>query len=611
MCLFCDAFGKKVFLTSSARNKMERGISKASENEPLVFEARNHLENHFRRSPRTTPIPPPMIPPQTPDTPTVDFVDTPNHTFILPDLTVYNEDFRGFLEKDLIELSSLISLEQSGRLNWWAETGACQRLWPLATTGDGNCLLHAASLGMWGFHDRLLTLRKALFSFLSTSTHARAIYRRWRWQCHRQNLQLGLKLSEKEWDEEWKSVLRLASSEPRHSSSSSSSESSSSMSTASSSSKTRRWSRLSMAFNGAGGLDEAAESCSTESDVVYESLEEIHVLALAHILRRPVIVVSDTVLRDMNGEALAPIPFGGVYLPLEADPRDCHRSPLLLTYNSGHFSALVSMHSHEANGEDNSLGEWLPAVIPVTDSNHDLLPLQFAYDPGENYSWQRDDEETEVCPPLENVVFVAQEPLERNVHIALLGRYLELVKVELPEWVVEESHNEPQQHQHQQQQQQQKRQANSVAKQFGSIGKKLRKNLGRFGKAKNVRLQSTKLPRRLVSSAQNFILAAFIHSSSTASYTSAMVENYLEEARRRFQLDKELKAKQREEARELEDKRKREVYLNGGYIDCLTPGCGGRATTERNYLCEYCHQEDQNRKVSTSLPLYDRLILMT
>ena len=44
-------------------------------------------------------------------------------------------------------MSSLIQLEQSGRLNWWAETGTCQRLWPIATTGDGNCLLHAASLG--------------------------------------------------------------------------------------------------------------------------------------------------------------------------------------------------------------------------------------------------------------------------------------------------------------------------------------------------------------------------------------------------------------------------------------------------------------------------------
>ena len=31
----------------------------------------------------------------------------------------------------------------AGRLNWWSDTKPCQRLLPLATTGDGNCLLHA------------------------------------------------------------------------------------------------------------------------------------------------------------------------------------------------------------------------------------------------------------------------------------------------------------------------------------------------------------------------------------------------------------------------------------------------------------------------------------
>ena len=34
-----------------------------------------------------------------------------------------------------------------------------------------------------------------------------------------------------------------------------------------------------------------------EDSPLYESLEEIHVLVLAHILRRPVIVVADTVLK--------------------------------------------------------------------------------------------------------------------------------------------------------------------------------------------------------------------------------------------------------------------------------------------------------------------------
>ena len=38
-------------------------------------------------------------------------------------------------------------------------------------------------------------------------------------------------------------------------------------------------------------------SSSGASSMMYESLEEIHVLALAHVLRRPIIVVADTILR--------------------------------------------------------------------------------------------------------------------------------------------------------------------------------------------------------------------------------------------------------------------------------------------------------------------------
>lgn len=91
---------------------------------------------------------------------------------------------------------------------------------------------------------------------------------------------------------------------------------------------------------------------------MYESLEEVHVLALAHVLRRTIIVVADTVLKDINGEALAPIPFGGVYLPLECSPDDCHKSPLLLTYNAGHFSALVSMQLGDSN--ENA---WKPGIV--------------------------------------------------------------------------------------------------------------------------------------------------------------------------------------------------------------------------------------------------------
>lgn len=45
------------------------------------------------------------------------FIDTPEYTFILPDITnsTYSEDFRAFLHKDLVEMSTLVSLEQAGK----------------------------------------------------------------------------------------------------------------------------------------------------------------------------------------------------------------------------------------------------------------------------------------------------------------------------------------------------------------------------------------------------------------------------------------------------------------------------------------------------------------
>ena len=220
-------------------HRVTRGMSKTAENAHILLMARGDLalpeggeDDEERRY----------------------VIDTPEYTFILPDINHYVDDFKAFLNKDLIETSTLVSLEQAGetvwrrgcdrgshhhgifstlkfivtallnsvlgRLNWWADVGTCQRLLPLATTGDGNCLLHAASLGewqlkfsnsfaafwndnvalmpfwrtdpqsldalfsvegMWGFHDRLLTLRKALCQTMSNSGSKAAFYRRWRW----------------------------------------------------------------------------------------------------------------------------------------------------------------------------------------------------------------------------------------------------------------------------------------------------------------------------------------------------------------------------------------------------------------------------------------------
>lgn len=50
-------------------------------------------------------------------------------------------------------VESVFSHFPAGRLNWWTKVVSnCQSLLPLATSGDGNCLLHAASLGEYLRH---------------------------------------------------------------------------------------------------------------------------------------------------------------------------------------------------------------------------------------------------------------------------------------------------------------------------------------------------------------------------------------------------------------------------------------------------------------------------
>lgn len=169
---------------------------------------------------------------------------------------------------------------------------------------------------MWGFHDRGLILRKALHLMLANSSYTQAFYRRWRWQTHFQNSKAGLLLSEKEWEHEWDSIVRLASTEPRSKNYDSGNE-----------------------MTGAGGKKAPIDEYE-EKSYIYESLEEIHIFVLAHVLRRPIIVIADTMLKDSKGEAFFPILLGGIYLPLECNDDCLMKSPLCLTYGKHFFEKI-------------------------------------------------------------------------------------------------------------------------------------------------------------------------------------------------------------------------------------------------------------------------------
>uniref|UniRef100_A0A914UQL9 ubiquitinyl hydrolase 1 n=1 Tax=Plectus sambesii TaxID=2011161 RepID=A0A914UQL9_9BILA len=323
-------------------------------------------------------------------------IETPSYAFTLPNLTTLPVDFRKFLEKDIIETSTLRGLEASGHLNWWTVNGVAQKLWPLATSGDGNCLLHAASLGMWGFHDRLLILRKALYLILTKGSRRHALWRRWRWQQHYANKQAGLIYSETEWRDEWTNLVRLASPQPR---------------SKPTSTEPLDPDRIESPLPNSVIDDDD----DYYPDQIYESLEEIHVFALAHVLKRPVLVVADTVLRNANGEEFAPIPFGGIYLPLECSPNECHRSPLVLCYDAAHFSALVTMQQESSANAGR-------AIIPITDKERRLLPVHFACDPGPDFTWWSDAADRRIA---ERTALTEQQKLQ------LICRYLDVIKIPL------------------------------------------------------------------------------------------------------------------------------------------------------------------------------------
>uniref|UniRef100_A0A0N4ZIC7 ubiquitinyl hydrolase 1 n=1 Tax=Parastrongyloides trichosuri TaxID=131310 RepID=A0A0N4ZIC7_PARTI len=325
-----------------------------------------------------------------------------SYAFILPNLDSFIPEFKLFLEKEMIELSVLRRLESSGHLNWWCTMDATksQKLFPLSTTGDGNCLMHAISLGIWGVHDSQLALRNAVWNLLTNNKKKENLKRRWRWSEEKNNKQSGLIFSEEEWEREWNEILEIASCKTKRSKDDGKCKVSDSLES----------------------IDKDSVSSSNtipplSDDIIYESLETIHVYALANVLRRPIIVVADTILRNAAGEELSPINFGGIYLPLEWPASMCHRSPLVLCYDSSHFSPLVAMK------QATSVNTCLQA-IPITDKNRNLLPVHFSVDPGKDYKWSDS-----------NIDLGIKKEIEKNQtienHIALIGEYMDIVRMDL------------------------------------------------------------------------------------------------------------------------------------------------------------------------------------
>ncbi|KAL8613402.1 hypothetical protein ACOMHN_057122 [Nucella lapillus] len=474
------------------------------------------------------------------------------------------------------------------RLNWWAPHGLSRRLFPMATTGDGNCLLHAASLSMWGIHDRLLTLRNALHDTLTSATYKDNLYRRWRWQQTQVNLQSGLVFSEEEWRTEWENILRLASPCPR--------------------------SVPDSGVNANSCCDSPLTSSSSSSTdpVVYESLEEFHVFVLAHVLQRPIIVVADTILRDANGDALAPIPFGGIYLPLERARAQCCSTPLLLTYDAAHFSALVPME-HDKSAYEASV----PLAIPVVDPELKLLPLHFCYDPGPRCDWKSSSNKD-----------LASQPCQED-RLNLLKAYLDILHLSSDPTLISNTPLHLTSRQSSsgsedggsvnslKEKKKDGKPSNTVAKQFGSLGKTVGKKLKNLGnnlapskagakaggqdgdKGQVVTLgggltHSTKVITALATTGggenEELVPCAKLACEFDDS-REIFIENYLKNAEKCFLQEQELKRQRGEEHQRSRGAPHPSTVLSQLGL-CRTAGCNNHALPNIS-LCDLCASQQQ------------------
>ena len=121
---------------------------------------------------------------------------------------------------------------------------------------------------------------------------------------------------------------------------------------------------------------ELASTTKNESRVL-NSLEEIHIFALANTLRRPILVLCDDVHRGNYDESLADVSLGGIYLPLLCDSVDCIKSPIVIGYHQGHFTALVTTEDGSVTGEDTFQRPRNKYAIPLV--KYDESPMQLHF----------------------------------------------------------------------------------------------------------------------------------------------------------------------------------------------------------------------------------------
>jgi hypothetical protein len=103
------------------------------------------------------------------------------------------------------------------------------------------------------------------------------------------------------------------------------------------------------------------------------------------MLRRPIIVLSEDVIRNKNGEPISVNDIYGIYLPILSPARECINEPIVLVYDQSHFCPLLTRD----NRMDKTVHNYLPLYLSMNQTiDKTLLPIRFL---GDDVSVERSD----------------------------------------------------------------------------------------------------------------------------------------------------------------------------------------------------------------------------
>jgi ubiquitin thioesterase ZRANB1 len=228
------------------------------------------------------------------------------HTFILP--TEIEHEFVSRIQKvlfnNLFDYEVQYELEiENKAVNWCQDVvkRLNSKLYALWNRHSGDCLLDSVLQGCYGVFDKDNTLRQLMYECLEVNS----VYLKSRWKEHEllmaKTNQLNYTIDDIQLEQDWQNILQLA--------------------------------------NTPGS-----------------SLEQAHIFALCHILRRPIIIYSIKYVKNNRSENIGLTYFEGVYLPLLWESSFCFKNPITLGYTRGHFTALVPIEKNVVGDGDVASG---------------------------------------------------------------------------------------------------------------------------------------------------------------------------------------------------------------------------------------------------------------